>query len=69
MSEFLNKTELLDEFTELFEQFGNVTSAVIQTDEEGNSKGFGFVTFEDNSPEGMLVGRSGLVLDEKQVRA
>lgn len=36
----------LEEFTQLFEQFGKVTSAVIQTDEEGKSKGFGFVNFE-----------------------
>lgn len=36
----------LDEFTKLFERYGNVTSAVIQTDEEGRSKGFGFVNFE-----------------------
>ncbi|GJE87159.1 polyadenylate-binding protein [Phanerochaete sordida] len=38
----------MDEFTRLFEQFGNVTSAVIQTDEEGKSKGFGFVNFESH---------------------
>ncbi|KAI0082643.1 polyadenylate binding protein [Panus rudis PR-1116 ss-1] len=37
-----------EEFKELFEQFGNVTSAVIQTDEEGKSKGFGFVNFENH---------------------
>lgn len=35
-----------DEFTELFNQFGNVTSAVVQVDDEGKSKGFGFVNFE-----------------------
>lgn len=35
-----------DDFTSLFEQFGNVTSAVVQMDEEGKSKGFGFVNFE-----------------------
>ncbi|EMD38267.1 hypothetical protein CERSUDRAFT_113433 [Gelatoporia subvermispora B] len=35
-----------EEFRQLFEQFGNVTSAVIQRDEEGRSKGFGFVNFE-----------------------
>ena len=37
-----------DEFVKLFEQFGNVTSAVIQTDEEGKSRGFGFVNFENH---------------------
>jgi polyadenylate-binding protein len=35
-----------EEFAELFEQFGRVTSAVIQVDEEGKSKGFGFVNFD-----------------------
>jgi len=35
-----------EEFEELFQQFGNVTSALIQIDEEGNSKGFGFVNYE-----------------------
>ncbi|KIP09534.1 hypothetical protein PHLGIDRAFT_86613 [Phlebiopsis gigantea 11061_1 CR5-6] len=37
-----------DDFTQLFEQFGIVTSAVVQTDEEGKSKGFGFVNFENH---------------------
>ncbi|KAF7792960.1 hypothetical protein EIP86_004063 [Pleurotus ostreatoroseus] len=37
-----------EEFVALFEQFGKVTSAVIQTDEEGRSKGFGFVNFENH---------------------
>jgi len=37
-----------DEFMELFQQFGIVTSAVIQFDDEGNSKGFGFVKYEDH---------------------
>jgi len=31
------------EFRELFEKFGTVTSAVVTTDAEGKSKGFGFV--------------------------
>ena len=33
-------------FEDLFKQYGNVTSAVVQVDEEGKSKGFGFVNFE-----------------------
>jgi polyadenylate-binding protein len=40
-------TEMSQEtFENLFAQFGNVTSAMIQTDEEGKSKGFGFVNYE-----------------------
>lgn len=35
-----------EEFVALFEQFGHVTSAIVQFDEEGRSKGFGFVNFE-----------------------
>ncbi|PIL24019.1 hypothetical protein GSI_13770 [Ganoderma sinense ZZ0214-1] len=35
-----------EEFVALFEQFGKVTSAVVQIDEEGKSRGFGFVNFE-----------------------
>ena len=35
-----------EEFEEMFKQFGTVTSAVVQVDETGNSKGFGFVNFE-----------------------
>jgi len=37
-----------DEFRQLFEPFGKVTSAVITTDAEGKSKGFGFVNYEDH---------------------
>lgn len=35
-----------EEFSALFERFGPVTSAVVQVDEEGKSKGFGFVNYE-----------------------
>ena len=36
-----------EEFNAMFSQYGAVTSAVVQTDENGNSKGFGFVNFEE----------------------
>lgn len=35
-----------EEFTKLFEPFGTITSSVLQLDEDGKSKGFGFVNFE-----------------------
>lgn len=35
-----------EEFLDLFEKYGNVTSAVIQKDDEGRSRGFGFVNYE-----------------------
>ncbi|KAF8163350.1 hypothetical protein B0H34DRAFT_745218 [Crassisporium funariophilum] len=37
-----------DEFEALFSQFGAVTSALISVDEEGKSKGFGFVNYENH---------------------
>jgi polyadenylate-binding protein len=35
-----------EQFEEIFQKFGNVTSAALQLDDEGKSKGFGFVNFE-----------------------
>lgn len=37
-----------EEFNEIFSRFGRITSAVISTDEHGNSKGFGFVNYENH---------------------
>ncbi|THH20704.1 hypothetical protein EW146_g735 [Bondarzewia mesenterica] len=37
-----------DEFTELFSKYGTVTSSIVQVDDEGKSKGFGFVNFENH---------------------
>ncbi|KDR81662.1 hypothetical protein GALMADRAFT_239752, partial [Galerina marginata CBS 339.88] len=37
-----------EEFEKLFIQYGSVTSALISVDEEGKSKGFGFVNFENH---------------------
>jgi polyadenylate-binding protein len=44
-----------DEFVELFAQYGSVTSAVIQVDDEGRSKGFGFVNFEGHEQAQVAV--------------
>lgn len=37
-----------DEFEKLFSNFGEVTSALLSVDEEGKSKGFGFVNYENH---------------------
>jgi len=42
----LNKSIGEEKFNELFNQFGKVTSSILAKDEEGNSKGFGFINFE-----------------------
>lgn len=45
----LDQAVTLDEFRQMFEKFGPITSAVIATDSETNvSKGFGFVNFENH---------------------
>jgi RNA recognition motif-containing protein len=58
-----------DSMRAFFSTFGKVVDATVMVDREtGRSKGFGFVTFEDNSNDSQLVGKLGLILDEKQVR-
>ncbi|CAK7896164.1 polyadenylate-binding protein, cytoplasmic and nuclear [[Candida] anglica] len=37
-----------EEFTKLFEPFGAITSIYLEKDQEGKSKGFGFVNFENH---------------------
>jgi len=44
-----------EEFEEMFKQFGNVTSAIVQIDEVGNSKGFGFVNYETHDEAQLAV--------------
>ena len=44
-----------EEFEKLFIPFGNVTSAVITVDEEGKSKGFGFVNYETHEEAAKAV--------------
>ena len=59
-----------DSMRAFFSKYGKVVDATVMVDREtGRSKGFGFVTFEDNSNDGQLVGKLGLILDDKQVRS
>ena len=44
-----------EEFTKMFEAFGTITSAVIQTDDDGKNKGFGFVNFENHEQAAKAV--------------
>ncbi|OZJ03571.1 hypothetical protein BZG36_03098 [Bifiguratus adelaidae] len=49
-------TEVTDnELEELCKKFGNITSAVVQKDDEGKSKGFGFVNFETHEAAAKAV--------------
>lgn len=51
-----------------FTAYGKVIDATVMIDREtGRGKGFGFVTFEDAVNAEQLVGKIGLVLDDKQV--
>lgn len=51
-----------------FSAYGKVVDATVMLDRDsGRSKGFGFVTFEDATDQDQLVGRPGLILDDKQV--
>ncbi|KAH9061948.1 hnRNP A1-gamma isoform [Lactarius vividus] len=57
-----------DSMRAFFSKYGKVVDATVMVDREtGRSKGFGFVTFEDNSNDAQLVGKLGLILDDKQI--
>ena len=53
-----------------FEQFGEVTDAVVITDRDtGRSRGFGFVTFEDDDAADKAVAAlNGTELDGRTIR-
>ncbi|KAF8890611.1 hypothetical protein BD779DRAFT_237573 [Infundibulicybe gibba] len=64
----LAPTTTSDSMREFFAAYGKVVDATVMLDREsGRSKGFGFVTFEDANNADQLVGKIGLVLDDKQV--
>lgn len=44
-----------EEFEELFKKFGAITSCVLSVDEEGKSRGFGFVNYEDHDAAQVAV--------------
>ncbi|PFH45978.1 hypothetical protein AMATHDRAFT_70802 [Amanita thiersii Skay4041] len=64
----LAPTTTAESMKEFFSTYGKVVDATVMVDREsGRSKGFGFVTFEDANNADQLVGKIGLVLDEKQI--
>jgi len=59
-------TERLREY---FSQYGKVIDATVMVDRDSSrSKGFGFVTFDDQSGAERLFGMPGLEIDGKMVR-
>ncbi|KAI8379942.1 hypothetical protein EDC96DRAFT_434591 [Choanephora cucurbitarum] len=44
-----------EQLAELFNQYGKTTSAIISRDEDGRSRGFGFVNFEDHDEAATAV--------------
>ncbi|KAF8064160.1 hnRNP A1-gamma isoform [Lyophyllum atratum] len=64
----LSPSTTSDSMKEFFSAYGKVVDATVMVDREsGRSKGFGFVTYEDASNADQLVGKIGLILDDKQI--
>ncbi|KAB8221674.1 hypothetical protein BDV33DRAFT_170076 [Aspergillus novoparasiticus] len=53
-----------EEFRELFEKFGEITSATLSRDQEGKSRGFGFVNFSTHESAQAAVDE----MNEKEIR-
>eukprot|EP01115_Flamella_aegyptia_P014168 TRINITY_DN7909_c0_g1_i2.p1 TRINITY_DN7909_c0_g1~~TRINITY_DN7909_c0_g1_i2.p1 ORF type:complete len:593 (-),score=280.43 TRINITY_DN7909_c0_g1_i2:87-1865(-) len=57
-----------DKFGELFKKYGSITSAVLSKDEQGQSKGFGFVNFENHEEaEAAVQEMNGKDVDGTQI--
>jgi polyadenylate-binding protein len=54
-----------EEFRQLFEKFGDITSATLSRDQEGKSRGFGFVNFATHDSAQAAVEE----MNEKEVRS
>lgn len=66
LSEDVNEEEL----TKLFAKYGKITSLKLMTDEEGKSKGFGFVSFEEaDQAEAACNELDGMELNGKKLYA
>ncbi|GJT84612.1 polyadenylate-binding protein 2-like protein, partial [Tanacetum coccineum] len=51
----LSKSTTDEEFSKVFSEYGPVTSALVMRDADGNSKGFGFVNFENAEDAAKVV--------------
>ena len=51
-----------------FAQFGNIVSAKVATDSQGQSKGYGFVQFDTaEAADGAISKVNGMLMNDKQV--
>nr|GEY75298.1 polyadenylate-binding protein 2-like [Tanacetum cinerariifolium] len=63
----LSESTTDEEFNKVFSEYGPVTSAVVMRDADGNSKGFGFVNFENAEDAAKAVDAlNGQKIDNKE---
>jgi len=63
----LSESTTDEEFNKIFSEYGPVTSAVVMRDADGNSKGFGFVNFENSEDAAKAVeALNGQKIDNKE---
>lgn len=63
----LSESTTDEEFNKIFSEYGPVTSAVVMRDADGNSKGFGFVNFENAEDAAKAVeALNGQKIDNKE---
>jgi len=64
----LDKSVDNDKFREMFEKFGKITSAMVMSDDKGESKGFGFINFEENDEAQRAINEmNGKEIEGKQL--
>lgn len=56
-----------DMLKEIFGKFGNITSCKIMKDEQGNSKKFGFVCFENQEQASKALSLNNTIIDNKAI--
>ncbi|ONK59382.1 uncharacterized protein A4U43_C08F5860 [Asparagus officinalis] len=62
----LSESVTKDNLIEMFKECGPINSAIVMTDEKGNSRGFGFVNFDNHEDAAVAVEKfNGKVYNEK----